>query len=81
MDQGDGTQRWNVTRSSGPMRARWRRVRFAKDLIVLDYGKSGNGFYEVNAIDGLYAANSPYHNSCAGQVIRRRAGGGCGPAS
>ena len=28
--------------------------------LVLDYGTSGNGYYEVNAIDGLNAANSPY---------------------
>jgi hypothetical protein len=30
------------------------------DSIVLDYGVAGNGYYEVNAIDGLYAVNSPY---------------------
>jgi len=30
------------------------------DAIILDYGTSGNGYYEVNAIDGLYGANSPY---------------------
>ena len=32
----------------------------APGSLVLDYGTSGNGFYEVNAIDGLNAANSPY---------------------
>jgi hypothetical protein len=32
----------------------------AVDAIVLDYGVSGNGFYEVNAIDGAYGVNSPY---------------------
>ena len=30
------------------------------DSIVLDYGTSGNGYYEVNAIDGAYGLNSPY---------------------
>lgn len=30
------------------------------DAVVLDYGVSGNGWYEVNAIDGLYGVNSPY---------------------
>jgi len=33
----------------------------APDAIVLDYGVSGNGYAEVNAIDGVYAANSPYY--------------------
>jgi hypothetical protein len=28
--------------------------------IVLDFGVSGNGYYEVNAIDGQMAVNSPY---------------------
>ena len=31
------------------------------DAIVLDYGTSGNGYAEVNAIDGTYGANSPYY--------------------
>jgi hypothetical protein len=30
------------------------------DSVILDYGVDGNGWYEVNAIDGLYGANSPY---------------------
>ncbi len=30
------------------------------DTLVLDYGTSGNGYYEVNAIDGSYGINSPY---------------------
>ena len=29
--------------------------------LVLDYGTSGNGYAEVNAIDGAYGANSPYY--------------------
>jgi hypothetical protein len=32
----------------------------AKDAIIVDYGTSGNGYYEVNAADGLNAENSPY---------------------
>lgn len=32
----------------------------APDSLVLDYGTTGNGFYEVNAIDGAYGVNSPY---------------------
>lgn len=60
-DQSDGTQTWTFTRSTstnaGAMTA---GTVVAADSIVLDYGTSGNGFYEVNAIDGAYAANSPY---------------------
>ena len=29
------------------------------DSIVLDYGTSGNGYYEVNAIDGAYGRTRP----------------------
>ena len=29
--------------------------------LVLDYGTSGNGYAEVNAIDGAYGVNSPYY--------------------
>ena len=82
VDQGDGTQRWNVTRSSGSNAGTMAAgAVLAKDLIVLDYGKTGNGFYEVNAIDGLYAANSPYlqfvrwtGHPATGQAVRLRAG-------
>ena len=31
-----------------------------KDAIIVDYGTTGNGYYEVNAADGLNAENSPY---------------------
>ncbi len=51
------------------------------DAIVLDYGVSGNGYHEVNAIDGIYAANSPYSQTvtwtthpATGSVVRTRLG-------
>lgn len=50
------------------------------DAIVLDYGTSGNGFYEVNAIDGLNAVNSPYMQivtwttTPTNQTVKLRAG-------
>tara|TARA_R110000824_G_scaffold4623_2_gene22238 strand:+ start:3241 stop:7953 length:4713 start_codon:yes stop_codon:yes gene_type:complete len=58
-DNEDGTQTWTFTRpadaydgtASGTVKA---------DAIILDYGASGNGYYEVNAIDGAAAVNSPY---------------------
>lgn len=28
--------------------------------MILDYGKSGDGWHEITAIDGLYGSNSPY---------------------
>ncbi|MFA5526936.1 MAG: hypothetical protein WC992_08935, partial [Acholeplasmataceae bacterium] len=31
-----------------------------KGSLALDFGVSGNGFYEVNSADGLWAENSPY---------------------
>jgi len=49
--------------------------------IVLDYGVSGNGFYEVSAIDGIYGENSPYAQIATwtghpgtGQTLRSRWG-------
>lgn len=51
------------------------------DGLVLDYGVSGNGVYEVNAIDGTYGANSPYAqvytwttHPATGSVVRTRMG-------
>jgi len=56
-----GTQSWTFTRlagaNAGTMPA--TTVVVAKSL-VLDYGVTGNGYYEVNAIDGAYGLNSPY---------------------
>jgi hypothetical protein len=55
----DGYQGWLFTRSSVPY-AGAASGTINKGTLVLDFGTSGNGFYEVNAIDGLYAVNSPY---------------------
>ena len=57
VDQPDGTQAWTFTRSSTPGSATGT---IYADELVLDFGISGNGFYEVNAIDGAYGDNSPY---------------------
>lgn len=57
----EGTQTWTFTRSSAPNAgAMSAGTVIQPDSIVLDYGTSGNGFYEVNAIDGAYGLNSPY---------------------
>ena len=55
----EGTQTWTFTRSAGAL-AGTATGTVAKDALVLDYGVSENGYYEVNAIDGVYALNSPY---------------------
>jgi hypothetical protein len=57
----DGVQQWTFTRSSAPNAgAMTAGTVIQPDSIVLDYGTTGNGFYEVNAIDGAYGQNSPY---------------------
>ncbi len=58
---GSGTQTWTFTRGSGGSAGSMAAstVVPAKTL-ALDYGVSGNGYYEVNSIDGTYGANSPY---------------------
>ena len=80
VDNTDGTQTWTYTRSSGANAGSASGVISAKAL-ALDYGTTGNGFYEVNAIDGVYAANSPYSQIVTwtghphtGQVVRVRMG-------
>lgn len=76
-------QTWQFTRNVTNGGAMTTGAQIAIDAIVLDYGVSGNGFYEVNAIDGLYAVNSPYMqivtwagNSpiAANQTVRTRCG-------
>jgi hypothetical protein len=57
-DQSDGTQTWTFTRHATTPGAASGTI--AADSLVLDLGVSGNGYYEVNAIDGAYGANSPY---------------------
>lgn len=56
-----GYQSWTFTRGSGGNAGAMTggTVVDAKSL-VLDYGVSGNGYHEVNAIDGANAVNSPY---------------------
>lgn len=60
-DSATKTQRYQFTRSlGGNAGAMSSGTVIQADAIILDYGTSGNGFYEVNAIDGSYGANSPY---------------------
>jgi|GEM_PF-2194566 len=55
------SQRYTFVRSSGSYAGHMTTgTTVQPESIVLDYGISGNGYYEVNAIDGYYAANSPY---------------------
>lgn len=57
----EGTQTWTFTRSTAPNAGSMAGGTVIQpDAIVLDYGVDGNGYYEINAIDGLRAANSPY---------------------
>jgi hypothetical protein len=75
-------QSWIFTRSAAPNAGAMSAGTVVKaDAIILDYGTSGNGFYEVNAIDGLYAANSPYAqivtwttHPATGRAVRARWG-------
>jgi hypothetical protein len=75
-------QSWTFTRSTssnaGSMTA---GTVVAADSLALDYGTTGNGFYEVNAVDGAYGANSPYSqivtwatHPATGQTTRVRLG-------
>lgn len=81
-DQTDGTQTWTFTRSSAPNAGGMATgATVNADSVVLDYGTTGNGFYEVNAIDGTYGANSPYAqiatwttHPATGTVVRGRYG-------
>jgi hypothetical protein len=59
-DLADGLQSWTFTRLFNNAGAMTGGTSIPIDSIVLDYGTSGNGFYEVNAIDGTRAVNSPY---------------------
>ncbi len=57
----EGTQTWTFTRSAAPNAGTMATSTVIQpDAIVLDYGTTGNGYYEVNAIDGAYGLNSPY---------------------
>lgn len=78
----EGQQRWLFRRSVAPNAgALSAGTVINADSLVLDFGKSGNGYHEVNAIDGRYAANSPYSqvvtwsgHPATGQTVRTRTG-------
>ncbi|MGD0591044.1 MAG: hypothetical protein ABSA44_09635 [Bacteroidota bacterium] len=53
------TQTYSFTRSAAP-NAGTGSGTIPKGTIALDYGVSGNGYYEVTAVDGVNGANSPY---------------------
>lgn len=60
-DSATKTQRYTFTRSANPNAGAMSAGTVVQpDSVILDYGTSGNGFYEVNAIDGAYGVNSPY---------------------
>lgn len=65
LDQVGGLQTYTFTRGSGVNAGNMPTFpaagsTVAADAVILDYGISGNGFYEVSAIDGVYGINSPY---------------------
>lgn len=61
VDIGNGTQQWRFNRYSGSDGGGMATSTVVPaDSLVIDYGVSGNGYYEVNAIDGAYGLNSPY---------------------
>jgi len=74
----EGTQTWTFTRHASTPGAASGTI--AAESLVLDFGTSGNGFYEVNAIDGAYGLNSPYaqivtwQTHPATQTVRTRFG-------
>ena len=81
-NMGDGTQTWTFSRSAAPNAgAMAAGTVIQPDAIVLDFGTDGNGYYEVNAIDGANAINSPYlqfvrwtGHPATGQAVRTRLG-------
>lgn len=82
VDNTDGTQNWTFTRSSSPNAGTIAEgATIPAKSIILDYGTTGNGFNETNAIDGLYGQNSPYVQSvvwsshpATGQTVVSRLG-------
>lgn len=79
----EGTQTWGFNRDSGTNGGTMATGTVVPvDSIVLDMGVSGNGYYEVNAIDGTYGVNSPYAQvvtwtttpAAANRVVRARLG-------
>lgn len=54
-------QRWTFTRSTGDRAgSAAESSTISAKTLALDYGTTGAGFYEVNAADGAWGANSPY---------------------
>lgn len=74
----EGTQTWTFTRHSSTPGSASGVI--PADALALDFGVSGNGYYEVNAIDGIYGQNSPYaqvvtwSNHPATRTVRARFG-------
>lgn len=62
-------QRWTFTRLSGTVNGQPAAGYMAESVVVkrgalaLDFGVSGNGYHEVNAIDGPMGENSPYNQT------------------
>ena len=81
-DSATRTQRYTFVRSTSPNSgAMLSGTEVEAGALVLDYGTTGNGFYEVNSIDGSYAQNSPYSqivswttHPATGQVVNTRLG-------
>jgi hypothetical protein len=53
------TQSFTFTRSAAPNAGSGSGT-IKTGSLALDYGTSGNGYYEVTAVDGVNGANSPY---------------------
>lgn len=78
----DKEQSWTFTRSAAPNAgAMSAGTTVQADSLALDYGTTGNGYHEINAIDGTYGANSPYSqvvtwsgHPASGQTVRTRTG-------
>ena len=78
----DKMQWYTFTRSSGTNAGSAAEgAVILKGSIALDYGVSGNGFYEVSAIDGVNGVNSPYAQTvswathpCTGSTVKARFG-------
>lgn len=56
-----GYQSWTFTRNAGADAGGMAGATVVSaGALALDYGTTGNGFYQVDAVDGAYGANSPY---------------------
>lgn len=82
-DAANGLQTWTFTRGTGANGGGLATSTVIEtDTIVIDYGVSGNGCHEVNAIDGLNSVNSPYNQTWtwttspinANRIVRTRVG-------